>query len=103
MAIDGHLPGLGGSSHDAVSDMKICPITAPAPSIVVRRPTFSSESLTSSQTAAARRDQVTMYDAGLGTDIGATALTAPGRFVQKLLSSVEGRGITTNIADCYTS
>jgi hypothetical protein len=46
--------------------------------------------------------QVTMYDPGLGTDIGATALSAPGRFVQKLLSSVEGRGITTNIADCYT-
>lgn len=46
--------------------------------------------------------QVTMYDPGLGTDIGATALTAPGCFVQKLLSSVEGRGITTNIADCYT-
>lgn len=46
--------------------------------------------------------QVTMYDPGLGTDIGATAVTAPGRFVQKLLSSVEGRGITTNIADCYT-
>src|SRR5881296_2115300 len=36
--------------------------------------------------------QVTMYDAGLGTDLGATALTAPGRFVQKLLASVEGRG-----------
>jgi hypothetical protein len=46
--------------------------------------------------------QVTMYDAGLGADIGATALTAPGRFVQKLLASVEGRGITTNIVDCYT-
>ncbi len=46
--------------------------------------------------------QVTMYDPGLGTDIGATALSAPGRFFQKLLSSVEGRGITTNIAECYT-
>src|ERR1043166_6546964 len=46
--------------------------------------------------------QVTMYDPGLGTDLGATALTAPGRFVQKLLASVEGRGITTNIIDCYT-
>ena len=46
--------------------------------------------------------QITMYDAGLGTDIGATALTAPLRFVQKLLSSIDGRGITTNIADCYT-
>lgn len=47
-------------------------------------------------------EQVTFYDPGLGTDIGATALTAPGRFLQKLLSSVDGRGITTNIADCYT-
>lgn len=45
--------------------------------------------------------QVTMYDPGLGTDIGATAFSAPVRFVQKLLASVEGRGITTNIADCY--
>ena len=47
------------------------------------------------------REQVTMYDAGLGTDVGATALTAPVRFVQKLLSSIDGRGITANIADCY--
>lgn len=46
--------------------------------------------------------QITMYDPGLGTDIGATALIAPLRFVQKLLSSIDGRGITTNIADCYT-
>ena len=45
--------------------------------------------------------QVAFYDPGLGTDIGATALTAPVRFVQKLLASVEGRGITRNIADCY--
>src|SRR5262245_49390692 len=45
--------------------------------------------------------QVTLYDAGLGTDIGATALSAPGRFLQKLRASVEGRGITTNIAECY--
>jgi uncharacterized protein (DUF2235 family) len=45
---------------------------------------------------------VTMYDPGLGTDIGATALTAPARFIQKLLASVEGRGITTNIIECYT-
>lgn len=47
-------------------------------------------------------NQVTMYDPGLGTDIGATALTAPARFLQKLFASVEGRGITTNIAECYT-
>jgi hypothetical protein len=46
--------------------------------------------------------QVTMYDPGLGTDIGATAMTAPIRFIQKLLASVDGRGILTNIADCYT-
>jgi len=43
-----------------------------------------------------------MYDPGLGTDVGATALSAPLRFVQKLLSSIDGRGITTNIMDCYT-
>lgn len=47
-------------------------------------------------------DQVTFYDPGLGTDLSTTALTAPGRFLQKLLASVEGRGITTNIVDCYT-
>src|SRR5271169_6455043 len=47
------------------------------------------------------RQQVAFYDPGLGTDIGATALTAPVRFVQKLLASVIGRGITRNIADCY--
>jgi uncharacterized protein (DUF2235 family) len=46
-------------------------------------------------------EQVAFYDPGLGTDIGATALTAPVRFFQKLLGSITGRGITTNIADCY--
>lgn len=45
--------------------------------------------------------QVVFYDAGLGTDIGATALTAPVRFVQKMLGSVTGAGIKRNIADCY--
>ena len=45
--------------------------------------------------------QVAFYDPGLGTDIGATALTAPVRFVQKLLGSVIGSGIKKNIADCY--
>lgn len=45
--------------------------------------------------------QVVFYDAGLGTDIGATAVTAPVRFVQKLLGSVTGTGIKRNIADCY--
>jgi len=46
-------------------------------------------------------EQVSFYDAGLGTDIGSTALTAPVRFVQKLLGSVMGAGIKRNIADCY--
>ena len=46
-------------------------------------------------------DQVSFYDPGLGTDIGATAMTAPVRFVQKLLASVTGRGINVNIVDCY--
>lgn len=45
--------------------------------------------------------QVVFYDAGLGTDVGTTALTAPVRFVQKLLGSVTGAGIKRNIADCY--
>ena len=31
---------------------------------------------------------------GLGTDIGTSALTAPVRYVQKLLSSIDGRGIS---------
>jgi hypothetical protein len=47
------------------------------------------------------REQVSFYDPGLGTDIGSTALTAPVRFVQKLLGSVVGQGIKRNIADCY--
>jgi uncharacterized protein (DUF2235 family) len=42
-------------------------------------------------------EQVAFYDAGLGTDIGATALSAPARFVQKLLGSIEGAGIQRNI------
>lgn len=46
-------------------------------------------------------EQVSFYDAGLGTDIGATALTAPVRFIQKMLASVTGRGISRNIVDCY--
>lgn len=46
-------------------------------------------------------EQVAFYDPGLGTDIGATALTAPVRFLQKMAASLSGRGITTNIADCY--
>ena len=46
-------------------------------------------------------EQVAFYDPGLGTDIGTTALSAPWRFIQKLLGSVTGRGIVRNIADCY--
>jgi uncharacterized protein (DUF2235 family) len=45
--------------------------------------------------------QVVFYDAGLGTDVGATALTSPVRIIQKLLGSVTGAGIKRNIADCY--
>lgn len=46
-------------------------------------------------------EQVCFYDPGLGTDVGATALTRPVRTMQKLLASVTGRGITQNIAECY--
>lgn len=46
-------------------------------------------------------EQVAFYDPGLGTDIGATALTAPVRFAQKMAASLSGRGIATNIVDCY--
>lgn len=52
-------------------------------------------------TAIDPAQQVVFYDAGLGTDIGTTAFTAPIRFVQKLLGSVTGAGIKRNIADCY--
>ena len=52
-------------------------------------------------TAIDPAQQVVFYDAGLGTDIGTTALTAPVRSVQKLLGSVTGAGIKRNIADCY--
>lgn len=46
-------------------------------------------------------DQVAFYDPGLGTDTSAVGLTSIRRNLTKLLSSVTGRGITTNIADCY--
>jgi uncharacterized protein (DUF2235 family) len=45
--------------------------------------------------------QVAFYDPGLGTDTSATGLTSAYRAFTKLMSSVTGRGITTNIADCY--
>ena len=47
-------------------------------------------------------EQVVFYDPGLGTHLDTTALTAPGKFVQKILGSVEGRAIVKNIVDCYT-
>jgi uncharacterized protein (DUF2235 family) len=46
-------------------------------------------------------DQVAFYDPGLGTDTSAVGFTSIRRKLTKLLSSVTGRGITTNIADCY--
>lgn len=46
--------------------------------------------------------QVAFYDPGLGTDTSATGWTRVSRMIQKLMSSVTGRGITVNIADCYT-
>ena len=46
-------------------------------------------------------EQVAFYDPGLGTDTTATGVTAVVRWIQKLLASATGRGITTNIADCY--
>lgn len=46
-------------------------------------------------------EQVAFYDPGLGTEAGASGLTSIRRWFAKLLSSVTGRGITTNIADCY--
>lgn len=46
-------------------------------------------------------EQVTFYDPGLGTDTNATGMTRIRKWYRKLLSSVTGRGITVNIADCY--
>jgi uncharacterized protein (DUF2235 family) len=54
-------------------------------------------------TAIDPAQQVVFYDAGLGTDIGTTALTAPIRSVQKLLGSVTGAGIKRNIASNSSS
>jgi uncharacterized protein (DUF2235 family) len=46
-------------------------------------------------------EQVCFYDPGLGTDSSATGLTAAMRWIDKLLQSVTGRGITKNMVDCY--
>lgn len=47
-------------------------------------------------------EQVSFYDAGLGTDddVG-PALLGTLKFFQKLLAAATGRGITRNIIDCY--
>jgi uncharacterized protein (DUF2235 family) len=46
-------------------------------------------------------NQVAYYDPGLGTETTVTGMTGLVRWVQKTLASVSGRGITTNIVDCY--
>lgn len=55
----------------------------------------------SPETAIDPREQVAFYDPGLGTETTATGFTGLARWVQKTLASVSGRGITTNIVDCY--
>lgn len=47
-------------------------------------------------------EQVTFYDAGLGTETNATGMTRFRQWYHRMLSTVTGRGITINIADCYT-
>lgn len=46
-------------------------------------------------------EQVAFYDAGLGTDDDVKGLTSIVRYGKKLLGLVTGRGMTTNIIDCY--
>jgi len=49
-------------------------------------------------------DQVAFYDAGLGTDDDAGQLLLGAvKYLRKLLASATGRGITKNIAECYTA
>lgn len=55
----------------------------------------------SPETAIDPKDQVAFYDPGLGTETTATGMTGLVRWTQKTLASVSGRGITTNIVDCY--
>jgi uncharacterized protein (DUF2235 family) len=45
-------------------------------------------------------EQVAFYDPGLGTDIGATALSAPWRFIQKLLASGASRRANRRHSAC---
>lgn len=47
------------------------------------------------------REQVAFYDAGLGTDDDVSAITSIVRRGKKLLGLATGRGMTTNIIDCY--
>ena len=53
------------------------------------------------ETSIDPHDQVAFYDPGLGTETTATGFIGVVRWVQKTLASVSGRGITTNIVDCY--
>lgn len=46
-------------------------------------------------------EQVAFYDPGLGTDASSVGFTGLRRSWTRLMSSITGRGITTNIADCY--
>lgn len=46
--------------------------------------------------------QVAFYDAGLGTDEDASGWLKVTRTVYKILGSATGRGISHNIADCYS-
>lgn len=45
--------------------------------------------------------QVAFYDAGLGTDDGGGSIFKPVKFIRKLMGSISGQGITTNIIECY--
>lgn len=45
--------------------------------------------------------QVCFYDPGLGTEDTVSGLTGIMRWIDKLLQSVTGRGITKNMIDCY--
>lgn len=47
------------------------------------------------------KEQIAFYDAGLGTDDDVSAITGFMRRAKKLFGLVTGRGMTTNIIDCY--
>ena len=46
-------------------------------------------------------EQVAFYEVGLGTDVASSGFTNLTKKLSKFLGSVTGRGITTNIIDCY--